>query len=47
MGSVIASRNRRIIQPTTIKHGWNCRNRGEYPIDNKYLTTNITYKIVV
>ena len=47
MGSVIASHNRRIIQPNSNNHGCNCRNRAECPLDNKCLTANIVYKAVV
>ena len=47
MGSVIASHNRRIIQPTSNNHGCNCRNRVECPFDNKCLTANIVYEAVV
>ena len=47
MGSVIASNNRRIMQPTSNKHGCNCRNRVECPLDNKCLSANIVYKAVV
>ena len=46
MGSVIASHNWRIIQPTSNNHGCNCRNRAECPLDNKCLTANIIYKVV-
>ena len=45
--SVIASYNRRIIQPTTNTHRCSCRNRAECPHDDKCLTANITYKAVV
>ena len=47
IGSVTASHNQRIIQPTSNKHGCNCRNRAECPLDNKCLTANIVYKAVV
>ena len=47
MGSVIASHNRRIIQPTSNNLGCNCRDRVEFPLDNKCLTENIVYKAVV
>ena len=48
MGSVIASHNRRIVQPTSNNHECNCRNRAECPlIDNKCLTEKIVYKAVV
>ena len=47
MGSVIASCNQGIIQPTSNNHGCNCRNRAEYPLNNKCLTANIVYKAVV
>ena len=47
MGSVIASHNRRIIQPVSNNHGCNCRNRAECPLDNRCLTANIVYKAVV
>ena len=47
MGSVIASHNRRIIQPTSNNHGCNYRNRAKCPLDNKCLTANIVYKAVV
>ena len=47
MGSVITSHNRRIIQPIYDNHGCNCRNRAECPLDNKCLTINIAYKVVV
>ena len=47
MSSVIASNNRRIIQPTSNNHGCNCRNRAECPLENKYLTASIVYKVVV
>ena len=47
MGSVIASHNRKIIQPTSNNHGCNCRNRTECPLDIKCLTANIAYKGVV
>ena len=46
-GSVIASHNRRIIQPTSNNHGCNRKNRAERPLDNKCLTANIVYKTVV
>ena len=35
MGSVIASHNRRIIQPTSNNHECNCINTAECPLDNK------------
>ena len=41
MGSVIASHNPKINQPTSNNHGCSCRKRVEYPLDNKYLTANI------
>ena len=44
MGSGTASHNRRIIQLTSNKHGCNCRNRAECPLDNKCLTANIANK---
>ena len=47
MGSVIASHNPRIIQPTSDNDGYNCRNRAECRLDNKCLTANIVYKAVV
>ena len=47
MSSVIASHNRRIIQPTFNNHACNCRNRAECPLDNKCLTANIVCKAVV
>ena len=55
MGSVIASHNWRIIQPTSNKHVCNGRNRAKCPLDNKCLTkdvqvslrANIVYKAVV
>ena len=47
MGPVIASHNRRIIQPTSNNHGCYCRNRAECALDNKFLTANIVYKAVV
>ena len=47
MGSVIASHNRRIIQPTSNSQGFNCRNRAECLLDHKCLTANIVYKAVV
>ena len=47
MGSVIASHNRRIFQPTSNNPGSNCRNRADCPLDNKCLTANIVYKAVV
>ena len=47
MGSVIASHNRRIIQPTSNNHECNCINTAECPLDNKWLTANIVYKAVV
>ena len=47
MGLVIASHNRRIIQPTSNNHICNCRNRAECPLDNKCLTANIVYKAAV
>ena len=47
MGSVIASHNRRIIQPTSNSHGCNCRNRAECLLDHKCLTANNVYKAVV
>ena len=37
MGSVIASDNRRIIQPTSNNHGCNCRNRAECPFENSFV----------
>ena len=40
MESVIASHIRRIIQPTSNNHRYNCGNRAECPLDNKRLTTN-------
>ena len=46
-GLVIASRNRRIIQPTSNNNGCNCRNKAECPLDNKCSTANIVYKAVV
>ena len=47
IGSVIASHNWIIIQPTSNNHGCNRRNRPECPLDNKCLTANILYKAVV
>ena len=48
IGSVIASHNRRIIQPTSNNHESNCSsNRAECPLHNKCLTANIVYKAVV
>ena len=47
IGSVIASHNQRIIQPTSNNHGCNCRNRAECPLDNKCLKANIAYKAVI
>ena len=47
MESVIASHIRRIIQPTSNNHRYNCGNRAECPLDNKRLTTNIVWKAVV
>ena len=47
MGSVIASHNRRIIQPTSDNHGCSCTNRAECQLDNKCLTANVVYKAVV
>ena len=46
MGSVIASHNRRIVQPTD-NYGCNCRNRAECPLDNKCSTAKVVYKAVV
>ena len=42
-----SSHNRRIIQPTSNKHGCNSRNRAKCPLENKCLTTNIVYKAVI
>ena len=47
MSSVIASQNRRIIEPTSNNHVCNCRNRTKCPLVNKCLTTNTVYKAVV
>ena len=47
MSSVIASQNRRIIEPTSNNHGCNCRNRAACRLVNKCLTANIVYKTVV
>ena len=47
MGSVTDIHNRRSIQSTSNNHGCNCRNRDECPLDNKCLTANIVYKVVV
>ena len=47
MGSVIASHNQIIIQPTSNNHGCNCRNRAKCPLDDKGLMVNIVYKAVV
>ena len=47
MASVNASHNRKIIQPTSNNHGYNCRNRAECPRDNKCFTANIIHKVVV
>ena len=47
IGSVIASHNRRIIQPNSNNHGCNCRNRTECPPEHRCLTANIAYKAVV
>ena len=47
MSLVIASHNRRNIQPGSNNHGCNCRNRTECLLDNKFLTANIIYKSVV
>ena len=47
MGSVIASHNRTIIQPTSNNPGCNCRNRAECQFDNKCLMVNIVKKAVV
>ena len=44
MASVIASHNRKIIQPTSNNHGCNCTNRAECPLDNQCLTANIGHK---
>ena len=35
------------MQPTSNKHGCNCTNRAECPLDNKCLTSNILYKAVI
>ena len=35
------------MQPTSNKHGCNCINRAECPLDNKCLTSNILYKTVI
>ena len=47
MGSVIASHNQIIIQPTSNNHGCNCRNRAKCPLDDKGLMVNTVYKAVV
>ena len=47
IGSVIASHNRRVIQPSSNSHGCNCRKRADCPLHNKCLTTNIVYKVAV
>ena len=43
-GSVIASLNRRIIQPNSNNHGCNCRNEAACPLDKKYLTAILYIK---
>ena len=47
IGSVIASRNRRIIQLTSNNHGRNCRNRAECQLGNKCLTSNTVNRAMV
>ena len=47
IGSVIASQNRRIVQPTCNNHGCNCSNRAKCLLDCKCLTLNIVYKALV
>ena len=47
IGSIIASHNRRIIQPTSNNHGCYGRNRAKCPLDNKRLTSNTVYKLMV
>lgn len=45
--SLIASHNRRVIQPASNNHGFNCRNWAECLLDNKCLMASIVYKAVV
>ena len=44
MGSIISSYNKQVLQPRNKNYGCNCRQKEDFPLDNKCLTPNIIYK---
>ena len=43
MGSIISSHNKHILKPNQEHFGCSCRNKTDYPLNNKCLTPNIVY----
>ena len=47
MGSIMFFNNKQTLQPDDHNFGCTCRIKGECPLENKCLTTNIEYEATV
>ena len=44
MGSILTSHNKKISAENEKQYEWNCRNKNECPLENKYLTPRVFYE---
>ena len=44
MGSIISAHNQRLLTPNNSSFGCNCRNKSNYPLEEKCLTPKVIYQ---
>ena len=44
MGSIISAHNWRLLTPNNSSFGCNCRNKSNFPLEEKYLTPKVIYQ---